>query len=147
MFLTRTCHSKRNRMILCRARRAWWSWAEINSILSSLSCWWCSKSCDEIAPTSGSHPRSEGWGENQLSYSREKNFFHSSILFILAIILMDESSYISWFTWYLWKILLQLENAKWGAASPTVKGITAPTNNQQSKALNINFKTNPNDNG
>ena len=61
---------------------------------------------------------------------------------------MDESSYISWFTWYLWKFLLQLENAKWLAASPIAKGITALTNNQQSKALNINFKTkNPNDNG
>ena len=96
------CRSKRNRMILCSARRAWWSWAEISSILSSLSCWRCSKSCDEIAPNSRSHPRSEGWRENQLSYSREK-FSSTHLYTLLAIILMDESSYISCFTWYLWK--------------------------------------------
>ena len=34
------------------------------------------------------------------------------IIIILAIILMNESSYISCFTWYLWKFLLQHENAK-----------------------------------
>ena len=102
MFLPPTCCSKRNRMILCSARRAWWSWAEISSILCSLSCWRCSKSCDKIAPTFGSHPRSEGWRENQLSYSREK-FSSTHLYYFLAIILVDESSYISCFTWYLWK--------------------------------------------
>ena len=74
MFLASTCRSKRNRIILCCARKAWWSWAEISSILSSLSYWKCSKSCDEIAPTSGSHLRSEGWRENQLSYLMKKKF-------------------------------------------------------------------------
>ena len=117
VFLTPTCHSKGNCMMFYRARRALWSWAWKSSILSSLRYWRWSDSCNKIASTSGNHPRSEGWRDYQLSYSRKKNFFHSSILLLLlllflAIILMDESSYISCFTWYLWKFLLQHENAK-----------------------------------
>ena len=48
---------RENCMMLCCTRRAWWSWAEKSSILSSLNCWRCSKSCDKIAPTFGSHDK------------------------------------------------------------------------------------------
>nr|POE53864.1 hypothetical protein CFP56_74576 [Quercus suber] len=34
-----------------------------------------------------------------------------------------------------------LKMQKWRATNPTAKGMMVPTNNQQCKALNINFKT------
>ena len=145
MFLTPTCRFKRNHMILCHTRKAWWSWAEISSILEMLQIMWRNRSNLRKPPKKW---RMEGESTFLFKGKKKKKIFHSSILFIFSYHLIEESSYISWFTWYLWKFLLQLENAKWLAASPIAKGITALTNNQQSKALNINFKTkNPNDNG
>ena len=72
VFLTPTCHSKGNCMMFYRARRALWSWAWKSLILSSLRYWRWSDSCNKIASTSGNHPRSEGWRDYQLSYSRKK---------------------------------------------------------------------------
>ena len=38
------------------------------------------------------------------------------------------------------KFCCSLKMQKWQATNPTAKGMTVPTNNQQCKALNINFK-------
>ena len=72
---------------------------------------------------------------------KEKNFFHLSILFV------SHHSY-GWIILYLLlymilvkKICCSLKIKKWWAISPTAKGMTTPTNNQQCKALNINVKT------
>ena len=75
---------------------------------------------------------------NQLSYWREE-FSSTHLYSLLAIILMDEYPTSLALHNICEHFCCSLKIQKWWAASPTVKGRKALANNQQSKALNINF--------
>ena len=69
-----------------------------------------------------------------------KIFFHSSILFFSYHSCGWIILYLLLYMIFVKKFCCSLKMQKWWSTSPIAKGMTAPTNNQQCKALNINFK-------
>ena len=94
--------------------------------------WWCSNLWK---------PSKKWRMEGESTFLFKGNFF-----FHLSILFFSYHSY-GWIILYLllYMIFVKIfvvawKCKKWWATSPIMKGMMAPTNNQQCKALNINFK-------